>query len=65
MEICFIADNNYKRFINEYAPDKVAKIKNGKTLDQEGKKLEITMAILIIPLVKEKAFNKSPLYVKE
>ena len=33
MEICFIADNNYKRFIKEYAPEKTKNIQNGKTLN--------------------------------
>ena len=36
MEICFIADNNYKRFINDYAKNETAKIKNGKTLNEKG-----------------------------
>ena len=37
MEICFIADNNYKRFIKEYAPKKTEKINQGKTLNESGK----------------------------
>jgi len=29
-EICFVADNNYARFIGEYAPDRTAKIPRGE-----------------------------------
>ena len=39
MEICFIADNNYKRFIKEYAPDKTENITEGKTLNESGEEI--------------------------
>ena len=39
MEICFVADNNYKRFLKEYKPDKVSKINKGDIIDQDGKKI--------------------------
>ena len=32
MEICFVADNDYKKFLNEYAPKKMDKIKSGNIL---------------------------------
>ncbi|MAJ44849.1 MAG: tRNA 2-thiouridine(34) synthase MnmA [Candidatus Marinimicrobia bacterium] len=32
MEICFVADNDYKKFLNQYAPDKMKKIKSGDIL---------------------------------
>ena len=68
MEICFIADNNYKRFINEYAPDKVAKIKNGKTLDEKGEKLGSNDGYINYTVGQRKGIgltNPNPLYVKE
>ena len=68
MEICFIADNNYKRFINEYAPDKVAKIKNGKTLDEKGKKLGSNDGYINYTVGQRKGIgltNPTPLMLKK
>ena len=36
MEICFVADNNYKRFLKDYSPKKMAKIGVGDILDEAG-----------------------------
>ena len=36
MEICFVADNNYKRFLKEYAPDKMNAIGRGEIIDESG-----------------------------
>jgi tRNA-specific 2-thiouridylase len=36
MEICFVADNNYKRFLSEYAPDRLSKIGVGEIVDETG-----------------------------
>ena len=68
MEICFIADNNYKRFINEYAPDKVSTIKNGKTLNEEGEKIGDNDGYINYTIGQRKGIgltNPNPLYVKE
>ena len=39
MEICFVADNNYKRFLNDYVPKKMNKIGKGDILDRSGNKV--------------------------
>tara|TARA_Y100000996_G_scaffold335422_1_gene271918 strand:- start:1804 stop:2889 length:1086 start_codon:yes stop_codon:yes gene_type:complete len=68
MEICFIADNNYKRFINEYAPDKVAKIKDGKTLNEDGDKIGNNDGYINYTIGQRKGIgltSPNPLYVKE
>jgi len=33
MEICFVVDNDYKRFLNEYRPDEMAAIKPGEIFE--------------------------------
>lgn len=35
MEICFVADNDYKKFLNKYAPEKMNKVKSGNII-QDG-----------------------------
>ena len=68
MEICFIADNNYKRFIKEYAPKKVANIQNGKTLDEKGKLIGKNEGYINYTIGQRKGIklsNPNPLYVKE
>ena len=35
MEICFVADNNYNRFLNDYIPDKMNSIGSGDIIDEE------------------------------
>ena len=37
MEICFVADNNYNRFLNDYIPDKMSAIGHGDIVDEEDK----------------------------
>lgn len=39
MEICFIPDNDYKRFLNDNVPE-IKKIKHGKMYDNDGKILD-------------------------
>ena len=34
MEICFVTDNNYNRFLNDYIPDKMNSIRAGDILDE-------------------------------
>ncbi len=38
MEICFVADNNYRRFLNDYKPKEMSKIKEGDIIE-DGKKV--------------------------
>ena len=39
MEICFVADNNYKRFLREYSPNEMSKIGKGEIIDDKGEVL--------------------------
>jgi len=36
MEICFVADNNYRRFLKEYVPEKMSEISAGEIVDESG-----------------------------
>ena len=36
MEICFVADNNYKRFLKDYKPKKISTIGKGDIIDEHG-----------------------------
>ena len=68
MEICFIADNNYKRFINEYASEKVKTINTGKTLDDKGKQIGENSGYINYTIGQRKGVgisNPTPLYVKK
>ncbi len=69
MEICFIPDNNYKRFINEYAKDKVEKIsKKGSTLNEDGEKIGENDGFINYTVGQRRGIgltNPEPLYVKE
>jgi len=68
MEICFIADNNYKRFIKEYAPEKTNSVKNGKTLNENGQKIGENDGYINYTIGQRKGIgisNEKPLYVKE
>ena len=37
MEICFVADNNYNRFLNDYIPGKMNSIGSGDIVDKNDK----------------------------
>ena len=37
MEICFVADNNYKRFLKDYVPEKMDVVGTGDIVDESGK----------------------------
>ena len=68
MEICFIADNNYKRFIKEYAPKRTNSINNGRTLNEEGEKIGENEGYINYTIGQRKGIglsNPDPLYVKE
>ena len=67
MEICFIADNNYKRFINEYASEKIKNISSGKTLDTDGNQIGENLGYINYTIGQRKGIGLSgpnPLYVK-
>jgi tRNA-specific 2-thiouridylase len=36
MEICFVADNNYKRFLKDYVPDQIDAVGTGTIIDEFG-----------------------------
>ena len=36
MDICFVADNNYKRFLKDYSPKQMSEIGSGDILDEDG-----------------------------
>ena len=35
-EICFVTDNDYRRFLQDYAPDRMKSIPEGEIVDEEG-----------------------------
>ena len=39
MDLCFVVDNDYKQFLAEFVPEKVANISNGEIVDEEGNKV--------------------------
>ena len=41
MDICFVADNNYKRFLQDYVPDKMDAVGTGEIVDESGKNVGI------------------------
>jgi len=65
MEICFVADNNYKRFIKDYTGENSTKI--GKTLDERGNVLGENPGYINYTVGQRKGIglsNPNPLYVK-
>ena len=68
MEICFVADNNYKRFIKEYAEEKTKNIKEGKTLDESGNVIGENPGYINYTIGQRKGIGvtkPNPLYVKK
>lgn len=64
-EICFIPDNNYANFLENYIPQAV---KPGPILNKEGKKIGEHKGILFYTVGQRKGFGiacKEPLYVTE
>ena len=39
MEICFVADNNYKRFLSEYTPERISQVGEGEIINNDGEVL--------------------------
>jgi tRNA-specific 2-thiouridylase len=65
-EICFIADNNYHRFINQWVGNENLEIKPGPILDLKGKKLGIHKGIVFYTIGQRRGLRISlgkPLYV--
>tara|TARA_Y100000590_G_C15730855_1_gene1016971 strand:+ start:1775 stop:2875 length:1101 start_codon:yes stop_codon:yes gene_type:complete len=70
MEICFIPDNNYKRFIKEYAKNDIKHLKSGKgkTLNQKGEKIGTNDGYVNYTIGQRKGIgltNPKPLYVQK
>ena len=69
MEICFIPDNNYKRFVREYASDRVDKLnKPGEILNEGGDKIGENEGYINYTIGQRKGIGISspnPLYVKK
>ena len=69
MEICFVADNNYKRFIKEYTGENLGNDNlNGKTLDLNGEKIGNNPGYINYTVGQRRGIglsNKDPLYVKK
>ena len=47
MEICFVADNNYKRFLRKYVPKKMNAVPEGIIEDEHGEKIGIAETLLV------------------
>jgi len=69
MEICFVADNNYKRFIKEYTGEKMNDPKDkGTTIDEQGNILGENPGYINYTIGQRKGIgitNPDPLYVKK
>ena len=67
MEICFVADNNYKRFIKEYTGEKFDKQSNdGVTLNVDGQEIGRNPGYMNYTIGQRKGIgltNSEPLYV--
>ena len=66
MEICFVADNNYKRFIKDYTG--IENISKGKTLDEDGNVLGENPGYINYTVGQRKGIGLSspnPMYVKK
>lgn len=65
-EICFVADNNYERFLKERVPDKIAKVEEGDMI-YEGKKIGSHKGIPFYTVGQRKGLGVAlgkPVYVK-
>ena len=69
MEICFVADNNYKRFIKDYTGEIIDDPNNqGTTIDEEGNVLGKNPGYINYTIGQRKGIglsNPEPLYVKK
>ena len=69
MEICFVPDNNYKRFVREYAKDRVKDLETpGSTLNENGEKVGENEGYINYTIGQRRGIGLSspdPLYVKK
>ena len=69
MEICFVPDNNYKRFVREYAKDKIKSLeKPGTILNDDGEKIGENSGYINYTIGQRRGIglaNPNPLYVKK
>ena len=68
MEICFVADDNYKRFLAEYSPEEISNINEGEIVDESGKTLGKHSGFTDYTIGQRKGLGLSfpePRYVKE
>lgn len=68
MEICFVADNNYNRFLNDYIPEKMAGINAGEIVDETGEVVGAHSGYTNYTVGQRKGLglsNAEPRYVKE
>ena len=68
MEICFVADNNYKRFLKEYSPEQTAQIGAGDILDDAGEVVGTHSGYTDYTIGQRKGLglsNPEPRYVSE
>jgi len=67
-EICFVADNDYRRFLNEYAPDRMAEIPEGEVVDTVGNVLGTHKGYTHYTIGQRRGLGVAvgePVYVKE
>ena len=68
MEICFVADNNYKRFLKDYSPEQTAQIGAGDILDEAGEVVGAHSGYTDYTIGQRKGLglsNPEPWYVSE
>ncbi len=68
MEICFVADNNYKRFLKDYSPEQIAQIGAGDILDEAGEAVGTHSGYTDYTIGQRKGLglsNPEPRYVTE
>ena len=68
MEICFVADNNYKRFLKDYSPEQTAQIGAGDILDEAGEVVGTHSGYTDYTIGERKGLglsNPEPRYVSE
>ena len=68
MEICFVTDNNYKRFLKDYVPKKMEAIGKGEIIDESGESLGEHKGYPNYTIGQRKGLglsNSEPLYVNQ
>ena len=68
MDICFVADNNYKRFLKDYVPQKMDAVGKGKIMNESGQSVGEHEGYPNYTIGQRKGLgisNPEPLYVTE